>query len=102
MSKKLLTAVLAISSLSALQAEVKLPALLSDNMVLQQQADARFWGWADPGEKVAVHGSWAKEGSQSVTADKDGKWKTTIKTPKAGGPYTIKVTASNTITLKTF
>ena len=40
---------------SNLLAEVKLPAVLSDNMVLQQQSDARFWGWAAPGEKVEAH-----------------------------------------------
>jgi len=38
-------------------AEVKLPALFSDNMVLQQNFNAPVWGWADPGEKVSVKGS---------------------------------------------
>ena len=92
--------VLALVSTLNLQAEVKLPAVLSDNMVIQQQSDARFWGWAAPGEKVEVEGSWAKGSSEPVTTDDDGKWKTSLKTPKAGGPYTITVKGNNTISLK--
>ena len=89
-----------VAGANYVHADVKLPALLSDNMVLQQQSDARFWGWADPGEKVEVQGSWAKKAFQPVTADKDGKWKMEIKTPKAGGPYTVTVKGNNTIELK--
>tara|TARA_B110000908_G_scaffold7377_1_gene9182 strand:- start:739 stop:2244 length:1506 start_codon:yes stop_codon:yes gene_type:complete len=91
---------LVLSATSNVFADVKLPAIFSDNMVLQQQSDTRFWGWAEPGEKVVVQGSWTKEISKPVTADKDGKWKTVLKTPKAGGPYTITVKGNNTITLK--
>ena len=90
---------LVLSTAANLFADVKLPAVLSDNMVLQQQSDARFWGWADPGEKVVVQGSWAKEVSEPVTAGDDGKWKISLKTPKAGGPYTITVKGNNTLTL---
>ena len=99
--KKISIGLLALSAgASHLFADVKLPAVLSDNMVLQQQSDARFWGWAAPGEKVVVQGSWAKEASKPVTAGKDGKWKMALKTPKAGGPYTITVKGNNTIDLK--
>ena len=91
---------LALATSLNLQAEVKLPAVHSDNMVLQQQDDARFWGWATPGEQVEVAGSWDEPSSVTVTAGDDGKWKTSLKTPKAGGPYTITVKGSNTISLK--
>ncbi len=67
--------VLALVTSLALQAEVKLPAVLSDNMVLQQQSDARFRGWADPGEKVEVRGSLARGSSEPVTAGDDDRWK---------------------------
>ena len=68
--------VLALVPTLNLQAEVKLPSLLSDNMVLQQQSDARFWGWAAPGEKVEVKASWDEAFSEPVTTGDDGKWKT--------------------------
>jgi len=100
MNKKAGTLIFLLSVTANLCADVKLPALLSDNMVLQQQSDARCWGWAAPGEKVVVHGSWAIEDTKTVTTDKEGKWKTEIKTPKAGGPYTITVKGTNTIELK--
>ncbi|MCF7958045.1 MAG: hypothetical protein K9M57_06300 [Phycisphaerae bacterium] len=80
--------------------DVKLPAVISDNMVLQQQGDARLWGWAEPGEEVRVHCSWEKEFSEPVKADKDGKWQMFVKTPQAGGPYTITLKGKNTLTLK--
>ena len=100
MNKNSSVVVVALATSLNLQAEVKLPAVLSDNMVLQQQSDARFWGWADPGEKVEVQGSWAKASSEPVTAGDDGKWKVSLKTPKAGGPYTIAVKGNNSISLK--
>lgn len=78
-------------------AEVKLPALFSDNMVLQQNFDAPVWGWADPGEKVSVKGSWQLLGGSSATADKNGKWNLTIKTPKASGPFTLTVKGKNVV-----
>ncbi len=83
-----------------LQAEVKLPALLSGNMVLQQQSEARFWGWADAGEKVEVRGSWEGALAAAVMAGEDGRWKTTLRTPEAGGPYVVTVKGANTITLE--
>ncbi len=99
MIKKFTVVVLVLVSAVNLSAEVTLPAVVSDNMVLQQQSDARLWGWAAPGEKVVVQGSWAKDFSKPVTADEDGKWKISIRTPKAGGPYTIAVKGKNTLTL---
>ena len=71
-------------------ADVRLPAVISDNMVLQQQGKAAVWGWADAGETVKVKASW-KSKKQTATADKDGKWCVNLPTPKAGGPYKITV-----------
>ena len=84
----------------SLHAEVRLPALLTDHMVLQQQTDARIWGWAEPAEEVTVSGSWECSVSATTTAGGDGRWKTTLKTPKAGGPFTVTVRGENTITLE--
>jgi sialate O-acetylesterase len=82
-----------------LAAQVKLPALFSDNMVLQQQSTVAFWGWAAPGAKISITAGWLKK-PVSITAGANGKWITRIKTTRAGGPYTIRFIASNSITLK--
>ena len=69
-------------------AEVKLPAIFSDGMMMQQQTNANLWGTATPHKKVTVTTSW--NGKQyAATADKNGAWKLTVATPEAGGPYTV-------------
>ncbi len=70
-------------------ASVKLPAIFSDKMVLQQQSKVAVWGWADPGEKITITGSWSAK-AVSITTDASGNWKGMLQTPKAGGPYTVK------------
>jgi len=81
-------------------AEVRMPAIFSDNMVLQQKSEAAVWGRAAPGEKVRVKGSWDNSWSETVCADKDGKWITKIKTPCAGGPFELAVEGNNSIRFK--
>ena len=80
--KKILT-ILALAALStSTQAKVRLPHIIGDNMVLQQQTDARLWGWAKPGKTVKVTTSWSDEVAQAKVG-KDGKWLVKVKTPKA-------------------
>ena len=82
----LLTAV--IMAMAA-QAKVRLPHLVCDNMVLQQQTDARLWGWAKSGSEVKVTTSW-NNAVVSVKTGKDGKWLAKVRTPKASyAPLTI-------------
>jgi len=69
-------------------AAIKLPALIGNNMVLQQNAIINVWGWADAGEKVTVQANWLTSAATATTT-KEGNWKTTINTPKAGGPYSM-------------
>jgi sialate O-acetylesterase len=87
----------ALLGLSAANADVRLPALVSDNMVLQQEVPANVWGWADPQEKVTV-----KLGAKTATAvaGVDGKWsaKLTGLTPGVAGDMTIA--GKNTLTIK--
>ena len=71
--KKILT-ILALATLTiSTQAKVRLPHIIGDNMVLQQQTDARLWGWAKPGKTVKVTTSWNNQ-TVSTKADKDGQW----------------------------
>ena len=65
-------------------AKIRLPHILCDNMVLQQQADARLWGWATPRTRVIIKPSWGP--SHTTMADKEGRWGLRIRTPK--GSYT--------------
>jgi len=95
---RLLALMFALVSVSSVAA-VKLPALFTDNMVLQRETNAAVWGWAQPRAGITVTGSWGA--GAKATANADGKWLTHIKTPKAGGPYQlIIVTPEGTIILK--
>ena len=87
------------TTLQGVKAEVKLPSIIGSNMVLQQKTSAPLWGWAQPGEKVTVKGDWMWFPA-STKADKEGKWMVKISTPKASGPHTIEIKASNTIKLE--
>ena len=69
-------------------AKVKLPGIISDNMVLEQQTEANLWGSTQSKKKVKVTTSWNKK-DYTVKADKNGNWKLAVATPNAGGPYTI-------------
>ncbi len=70
--------------------KLKLPAVISDNMVLQQQSDVALWGWANPKAVIEITTSWS-ESKVTAKADVKGKWRTTIATPVAGGPYKISI-----------
>ena len=78
-------------------AEVKLPKLISDNMVLQQGMKVRIWGTADPSEKVSVA---FREQKVATEAGPDGRWEVYLQPLKAGGPDTLTISGTNTIALK--
>lgn len=82
-----------------INADIKLPAFFADRMVLQQNADAAVWGWAEPGEKITIRADWSKS-VKSVRADDSGRWHVKLKTPNAGGPYTLTLAGRNTIVLQ--
>lgn len=69
---------------------LKLAGIFADHMVLQQRAEAPIWGSATANEKVSISTSWSEEIS-TATAGPDGRWKTTIKTPAAGGPFQVEI-----------
>ncbi len=80
-------------------AEIKLPAIFGNNMVLQQQTDVALWGIADVNATVEVITSWNDKIYGTKAAD-DGRFKLKITTPKAGGPYTVKITDGKALTLE--
>jgi sialate O-acetylesterase len=79
-----------------LRAEVKLPSLLSDGLVLQQGMKVNIWGTADPGERVAVT---LKDQQVTGIADSEGQWKVKLGPLNAGGPFTMIIVGKNTITV---
>lgn len=88
---------LAAAALSSgfLQAEVKPNPLFTDGAVLQRGQVVPVWGTANDGEKVRV-----EFGSQKVeTTAKDGKWRVELKSLEAGGPFAMKVSGENTVTV---
>ena len=81
------------------QAKVKLPHIICDNMVLQQQTEARLWGWDKPGKTIMVTTSWSNEAVSTKTG-KDGKWLVKVKTPKASyEPLSITFDDGETVTI---
>lgn len=80
-------------------AQVKLPALFSDNMVLQQQSEVALWGSAKPRATLTVSTSWDKK-KYKTTIDDAGKWKLKVATPAAGGPYEVSISDGTTLTLR--
>ena len=81
--KKIVMMMMVGAVMMSAQAKVRLPHLIGDNMVLQQQTEARLWGWAKPGKTVKVSTSWSDE-TVSAKAGKDGRWLVKVKTPEAG------------------
>ena len=76
-------------------ADVRLPHLFGDHMVLQQESTNTIWGFASPGEKVTIIASWGTEAS--AVADQAGDWKLFLKTPAYGTGHSLTVSGKNTI-----
>lgn len=96
---KHLVVVLAVlgSSHTAL-ANVVLPSVFGNGMVLQQNTEVTFWGWGKPGEGIVLSNSWSKDTARVKVANQ-GQWQLKVKTPKAGGPYRVLVQGYNTVVL---
>lgn len=78
------------------RAEIKLPTLIRDSMILQRDVELKIWGWASKGEKVDVVFSKKR---YSTTTGADGKWMISLPRMQAGGPFDMKVKGSNTFTI---
>lgn len=101
--KKIVTSAAAIVAAALImKAEIKMPAVFCDNMVIQRETQAAIWGKATPGSKVTVSASWTAESVTTKADTKTGRWNTTLQTPPAGGPYeiTISEAGAGAVTLK--
>lgn len=68
--------------------QIKLPSLVSDGMVLQQNQATHIWGWASPDEKIRIS---TRQKTIKTRADKSGKWQAQLPAFSAGGPFDIRI-----------
>lgn len=80
-------------------AYISLPEIFSDNMVLQQNSEVTFRGWAKSGETVTLKADWMDK-EISIKTGSSGIWKIIVNTPAAGGPYNISLKGFNEVILK--
>lgn len=82
------------------QVTLNLPAILSNHMLLQQQTEVKFWGWATPRSNVRIVTGWSND-TIVVKANEKAKWEANLKTPESGGSYLIKIwVKGKSITIK--
>jgi len=90
--------VLALLDGAATRADVRLPRVLSDRMVLQRDQPIPIWGFAAPGEEVTV--TLGDNNSAKTTADGKGNWRVNLAATPAGGPHKLTIAGKNTLTLQ--
>lgn len=95
-SRILLVCLAAFCVAATCSADVGVPHIFGNHMVLQRQQPIPVWGWADAGEKVTV--TLSTGDAASAVADDDGKWTVKLPAQEAGGPLTVTVKGNNTVT----
>jgi len=93
MKNKIITAFCFFFAITqTLSAQVRLPRLIRDSMILQRDSKINIWGWASKKEKISIKFNGK---NFKTTANVEGKWLLQLPAMKAGGPYTMNVDASN-------
>jgi sialate O-acetylesterase len=95
LQNKLAVLIAIAAGIFSARAEIRLPHVFSDHMVLQRNQPIPVWGWAEPGETVTVRMSPA---SVKGTADSQGRWRVSLPPQTGVGPFTLVVSGSSTIT----
>src|SRR5271155_3661050 len=91
-----LLSIFVISGFSSGWADVRMPAIFGDHMVLQQDRNIPISGWADPGETITLT---LGQGKASATAGVDGKWRAELPPSSTQAtPVTLTVSGKNTLT----
>ena len=78
-------------------AQLRLPKLISNGLVLQRDVEVKIWGWSAKNEKVSVN---YRDSLYKTIANSKGEWSVLLAAQKAGGPYAMNIFASDTINLK--
>jgi sialate O-acetylesterase len=87
---------LALIIFNTVIAQVKLPQIVRDSMILQRNSKIKIWGWASPKEKIKI--SFVNKDYKTI-ADAKGNWMIELNPMKAGGPYTMIISGKNKISL---
>lgn len=95
--KKLLTIAGGLLLVSIMQAQLRLPALVRDSMILQRDTKVSIWGSTDAGRSVTVR---FKNKLYKTKADNAGNWQLYLPPTSAGGPYEMEIRSGNSILLK--
>src|SRR6187402_3530146 len=88
---------LLLLNVESIHAQVRLPRLVRDSMILQRDAKMNIWGWAAKNEKINIK---FNSKNYKTTTGSDGKWLIQLPPMKAGGPYTMEISGNNKISLK--
>jgi sialate O-acetylesterase len=97
MLRKLISVFIFVSLITAVaKANVRLPKMFGNNMVLQREKPIPIWGWADPNEKITVQ---FNKQTKITTAGKDGGWKLNLDEEKAGGPFELVISGKNKLSI---
>lgn len=96
--KKIFLSLICLAMAWGAAAKVELPEIIGSDMVLQQNAEARLWGWAGPRATVRIETSWGEK--CTVKSDPDGRWTVLVKTP-AGSyePQQVTITSGERVVL---
>jgi len=99
MNKKVLYVLIIFLSIQQQRtdAQVRLPRLVRDSMILQRDTKIKIWGWASNGEKISIK---FNKKNYKTKADANGNWSVFLSPLKAGGPYTMDIEGKNKISLK--
>lgn len=81
-------------------ANITLPAIFGDHMVLQQKSTVTLWGWGKPNEVIKIVGSWNPAKEYTVKVENQSSWTVDMVTPAAGGPYELTLQGYNTLEIK--
>lgn len=96
LTRKLFTLCICVVASFNSNAQIKLPQLIRDSMILQRDKKINMWGWASNEERVSIKFNGK---TYKTKTGNDGKWKVQLSPSKAGGPYTMQISSKNKITL---
>lgn len=96
--RSLTVGLIAVTMYDMTRADVRVPGLFSNGMVLQQQTSNAVWGFAAPGERVTVKASWGADAK--TVADDSGDWRVMLKTPAHGTGHSLVVSGRNILNIQ--
>lgn len=88
--KRIFLAVCCLTGVNV-NAQIQMPAVFTDGMVLQQNSKVTLWGWGSPADRLSIVPGWATGDTVRVVVDSRGCWTAELPTAAAGGPYTVSI-----------